>query len=83
MSGSLRRIGLRALGVLAMGIGGLLATGRPAIAEAAPFACDKSYCDDQCSLMGCLGNASCAIAGSCEWNALCQGWKVTCDALQE
>ena len=82
MPESLRRVGLRALGVLAMGITGMAATSRPAVAEAA-FACTKKYCDDNCSLMGCLGVASCAIAGSCDWSTTCQGWEVTCEPLQD
>lgn len=81
MSDSLKRVGLRALGVLAMGIAGMSATGRPAVAEAA-WACTKVYCDDQCSLMGCLGVASCDVSGSCAWSALNQCWQVTCDPMQ-
>lgn len=78
MSDATRRLLLR-MGALAMIALLGLQPAPLAGSESARAACNKSYCDEDCSLLGCVTHAGCAARGSCGWDQQCNGPKITCD----
>jgi len=74
---TLHRTLLPAFAVLLIGALVLIVTPRRAQSEAR-LQCNNSYCSWECSIINCVADAECAATGSCTWDEVCQGPKVTC-----